>query len=61
NVEFLDYSLDPVFNDKNYFYNASHLNKKGAEMFTLKLANKLKDMQIIKPANTNQPEKLKAK
>ncbi|MFA5047332.1 MAG: hypothetical protein WC542_15505 [Paludibacter sp.] len=61
NVEFLDYSLDPVFHDKNYFYNASHLNKKGAEMFTLKLANKLKDMQIIKPANTNQPEKLKAK
>lgn len=58
NVEFLDYSSDPVSFDKKYFYNASHLNKTGAEIFTLKLANKLKDMQIIKSANTNQTDKV---
>jgi hypothetical protein len=51
NLAFLDYSLDSISYNKNNFYNASHLNKKGAEAFTLKLANQLKRMQIIEIAN----------
>ena len=51
NVELLDYSVDSISFNKKYFHNVSHLNKKGAEKFTLKLANKLKSMQIIKSAN----------
>jgi hypothetical protein len=39
---FLDYSNDPICYDKDYFYNALHLNKKGVELFTSKLAYDLK-------------------
>ncbi|GHT04081.1 hypothetical protein AGMMS49525_10040 [Bacteroidia bacterium] len=43
NIQFLDYSDDPLCYDTTYFYNAMHLNKKGAELFSLKLA---KDIEI---------------
>jgi hypothetical protein len=39
---FLDYSKDNLCTQKEYFYNASHLNKKGSEIFTSKLAHDLK-------------------
>ena len=39
---FLDYSDDYLCAQKEYFYNASHLNKKGSEIFTRKLAHDLK-------------------
>jgi len=39
---FLDYSDDNLCMQKEYFYNASHLNKKGSEIFTSKLAQDLK-------------------
>ncbi|GHT20161.1 hypothetical protein AGMMS4957_06220 [Bacteroidia bacterium] len=42
NIPFLDYAHDAICNDTIYFYNATHLNKKGAELFTLKLANDIK-------------------
>jgi len=56
-VDFLDFSTDSISNDKKYFYNASHLNKKGDEIFTLELARMLKEMQIVKSANANQSDK----
>ncbi len=37
NIPFYDYSSDSISLNKNYFYNASHLNKTGAELFTKKL------------------------
>jgi lysophospholipase L1-like esterase len=46
NIPFLDYSHDPLCYDTIYFHNAMHLNKKGAELFSLKLANDIK--QVLK-------------
>ncbi len=39
---FLDYSTDDLSFKKELFYNASHLNKEGADIFTRKLAQDLK-------------------
>lgn len=41
NLLFLDYSNDELCKQKNFFYNTSHLNKKGSEIFTRKLSNDL--------------------
>lgn len=42
NLLFLDYSKDALSQDKEFFYNASHLNKKGAELFTKNLSQDIK-------------------
>ncbi len=48
-IPFLDYSDDTSLTyDTAYFYNAMHLNKKGAELFTLKLANDIKEQNLYK-------------
>ena len=39
---FLDYSKNRLCYDRNYFYNSQHLNKRGAELFSLDLGNKIK-------------------
>ena len=39
---FLDYSKNPLCYDRKYFYNSQHLNKTGAELFSLDLGNKIK-------------------
>ena len=39
---FLDYSDDDISFNRDLFYNASHLNKTGANLFTTKLAHDLK-------------------
>ena len=41
-IRFFDYSNDSICLDSTCFYNALHLNQKGAERFTLKLALDLK-------------------
>lgn len=41
-VPFYNYSNDVISYQKRYFYNASHLNKIGAELFTKKLIDSLK-------------------
>ena len=46
-LTFLDYSNDKICKQKEYFYNSSHLNKKGADIFTKKLINDLKLREII--------------
>lgn len=43
---FLNYSNDTISFKKRYFYNATHLNSKGAEIFTKKLTN---DIKCINP------------
>lgn len=40
----LNYTYDSLCYDTNYFYNATHLNKAGAELFSAKLACDLKDL-----------------
>jgi hypothetical protein len=44
NCTFLDYTNDSICFEKSLFYNSQHLNKKGAELFSAKLA---KDLQKI--------------
>ncbi len=46
NVTFYDYSSDTLCLDQRYFYNTNHLNKRGAEIFSTKLAHDLKSAFI---------------
>ena len=46
-VKLLDYSQDTISYQKNLFYNVQHLNKKGAEIFSKKLATDLKKLPKI--------------
>ena len=41
-LKLLDYTKDSICYDSSYFCNATHLNKKGSELFSLKLAKDLK-------------------
>ena len=47
-IPFYDYSHDTISYQKKYFYNTNHLNKTGAELFTSKLIDTLKQSSIIK-------------
>lgn len=46
NIRFLDYSLDSICFDKKYFYNATHLNKMGSELFSRNLAKDLEEFDL---------------
>jgi len=43
NLRLIDFSNDSICLSRKYFYNSSHLNKIGAEIFTLKLASLLQE------------------
>lgn len=45
---FLDYSNDTLSYDKQYFYNAMHLNKTGAELFTDKLIEDIQQLRTLR-------------
>ena len=47
-IPFYDYSNDSISYQKKYFYNASHLNKYGSELFTKKFVDTLKGSAILK-------------
>lgn len=49
NIPFYNYSNDPLCFKKKYFYNATHLNKTGAEIFTKKLIDSLKKYYYPEP------------
>jgi hypothetical protein len=51
NIPFYDYSNDAISYQKKYFYNTNHLNKTGAELFTTKLIDTLKQSNLIKNLN----------
>lgn len=47
-IPVLDYLCDSLFYDTAYFYNATHLNKTGAELFTTKLCHDLDSLGILR-------------
>ncbi len=47
NIPILDYTYSEISYDTIYFRNASHLNKQGAELFSIMLANDLDSLGII--------------
>jgi len=42
NLLYLDYTSDSICYNRDYFYNATHLNKTGSELFSAKLAGDIK-------------------
>jgi len=50
-IPFYDYSNDAICYQKKYFYNSVHMNKTGAELFTTKLIDTLKQSNLIKNLN----------
>jgi len=46
NIPFLDYSNDSLSYNKSYFYNTTHLNKTGAQLFSNKLAKDMKPLIV---------------
>ncbi len=46
-IHFLDYSNMSICANTTYFYNATHLNKQGAELFSTQLAHDLDSLGII--------------
>lgn len=47
-IPILDYTTMAICNDTNYFYNGTHLNKKGAELFTTQLAHDIDSLGLLK-------------
>lgn len=47
-IPILDYNAIPMCYDTAYFYNATHLNKTGAELFTTKLAHDIDSIGFLK-------------
>ena len=47
-IPVLDYTHDTLCNDTAYFYNAMHLNKTGAKLFTTKLCHDLDSLGLLK-------------
>jgi hypothetical protein len=45
---FLDFTNDEICFDKQYFYNASHMNRTGAELFSRKLCGQIKSTNAQK-------------
>jgi lysophospholipase L1-like esterase len=61
NIPILDYNYDPISYDTIYFYNATHLNKKGAELFSVKLAHDIDTLGILKKIENCESQIKKAK
>lgn len=53
----LDYTYIDICKDTTFFYNAMHLNQKGAEIFSDSLANDLKKLLGYQLTNSNYHEK----
>ena len=51
NIPILDYTYDLISYDTVFFYNGTHLNKTGAELFSTKLAHDIDSLGIL----TNKP------
>lgn len=47
NVPLLDYTHTPICSDTTYFYNASHLNRYGSQLFTKQLAHDLDSLGLV--------------
>lgn len=51
--DILNYTYDSISYDTLNFYNASHLNHRGTELFSTKLAKDLSKLLYLKPSNCN--------
>ncbi len=51
NISILDYNYDPICYDKAYFYDEIHLNQRGSELFSTKLAHDIDSLGIMKSGN----------
>jgi hypothetical protein len=51
-IPFFDYSSDALCDEKSFFYNATHLNRKGAHLFSEKLSGVIKN--YLNKSNTSQ-------
>ena len=49
--KFFDFTNDDICYNKAYFYNARHMNKTGSELFTKKLASKIKAITVNNMTN----------
>lgn len=47
-VQVWDYSTDPKYVQKQYFYDQDHMNSQGAELFSSEIASRLAKMGIVK-------------
>lgn len=47
-IPILDYNYDSICYDTSCFYNAMHLNKKGSELFSIKLAHDIDSLNLLK-------------
>ncbi len=47
-VPFLDYSDDSISFHKKYFFNSTHMNRNGTELFTKRLMHDLKEKGLVK-------------
>ena len=56
NYPILDYTYMHICYDTTYFYNAMHLNRKGAEIFSDSLANDLKRLKVTEFALMKQTQ-----
>lgn len=59
-LKFIDYSLDEISMQQQYFYDTEHLNKNGSEFFTYKFIRVLKEL-MFDDASKNNSDSLKLK
>ncbi|CAN5814240.1 hypothetical protein BH10BAC2_BH10BAC2_26370 [soil metagenome] len=48
NIQLWDYSRDPKYLKREYFYDVAHLNTTGAEMFSKEIITRIKNENILK-------------
>ena len=53
-IPFYDFSNDSISYQKKHFYNASHLNKLGSQLFTKKLIDTLKSSDVLSKNQINE-------
>lgn len=53
-IPFYDFSNDSISYQKKYFYNASHLNKVGSQLFTKKLIDTLRSADVLSKNQLNE-------
>lgn len=46
-IPLLDYTFDELSYDTTYFYNTMHLNKKGADLFSKKVAHDIDSLGVL--------------
>lgn len=50
----LNYTYDPISYDTTFFYNATHLNKLGSQLFSTKLAQDIDSLQLFSSVSTTR-------